>query len=258
MFENELSNIASPMPRESAIAGAINAAQDMIVMHKVSAAMALLASFGFAASAQAAEAGDVQVKLLGTAVLADGKITDVTNNALGVSANTQTEANDNYVPTLAIEYFFSSNVSVETICCLTQHDVDAVAGSIGATSLVGAELVADAKILPATVTLKYHFATEGVKPYVGVGPTYFIFIDEKPGAAAVGLGADGFRLNDSFGVALQAGVDVPIGNNAALTLDAKKYFLSTSAHWFVGSTEVLATDHKLDPWVLSAGVGFTL
>ena len=36
-----------------------------------------------------------------------------------------------------------------------------------------------------------------------------------------------------------------------------RYFLSTSAHWFnAGGTEVLATRHRIDPWVLSAGIGF--
>jgi outer membrane protein len=71
------------------------------------------------------------------------------------------------------------------------------------------------------------------------------------------LGANGFKLDDAFGVALQAGVDVPINDIGMLvSLDAKKYFLSTDAHWYVGGTEVIRTEHKLDPWVLSAGVGF--
>ena len=215
-------------------------------------APALLAAFAFSAPAQAADGeGKWQIKLLGTAVLPDGKITKVDEDLVGLPATLQTKANDNYVPTIAIEYFFTNNISVETICCVTQHDVD------GTTGLPGAELVADAKIIPATVTLKYHLDAGPIKPYVGVGPTYFIFINEKPGAAAVGLGADGFRLNDKFGVALQAGVDVPLGNSGmAISLDAKRYFLETSAHWFVGSTEVIATRHKLDPWVLSAGLGF--
>ncbi len=215
-------------------------------------APALFAAFAFSAPAQAADGeGKWQIKLLGTAVLPNGKITEVNEDLVGLPATLQTEANDNYVPTIAIEYFFTDNISLETICCVTQHDVD------GTTGLPGAELVADAKIIPATFTLKYHLDAGAIRPYIGVGPTYFIFIDEKPGAAAVGLGANGFRLNDKFGVALQAGVDVPLGDSGmALSLDAKKYFLETSAHWFVGDTEVIATRHKLDPWVLSAGIGY--
>ena len=37
-------------------------------------------------------------------------------------ANTQTKANDNYVPTLAIEYFATPNVSIETICSGSRCD----------------------------------------------------------------------------------------------------------------------------------------
>jgi outer membrane protein len=221
-------------------------------MRKAAALLALLSSVALATPSMAAADGKLLVKVLGTAVLPDGKITKVKRDLVGLPAGTQTEANDNVVPTLAIEYFFTPNVSVETICCLTQHDVD------GTTGLPGAELVADAKLIPATFTLKYHPVTVGpIQPYFGAGPAYFLFISDKPGAAARGLGANGFKLDDAFGVALQAGVDVPINDIGMLvSLDAKKYFLSTDAHWYVGGTEVIRTEHKLDPWVLSAGVGF--
>ena len=65
-------------------------------------------------------------------------------------------------------------------------------------------------------------------------------------------------MNDHFGIALQAGVDVPLNDSGmSFSVDAKRYFLSTSAHWFnAGGTEVLATRHRINPWVISAGVGF--
>ena len=221
-------------------------------MRIIIAAAALAAVSVLSTPAQAEEhQGKWQVKLLGSAVLPDGKITRVDEDAVGLPGTLQTKANDNYVPTVAIEYFFTDNISVETICCVTQHDVDGTAG------LPGAELVADAKIIPATLTLKYHLDAGAIRPYIGAGPTYFIFVDEQPGADAVDLGATGLRLNDKLGLALQAGVDVPLGSNGMLlSLDAKKYFLETSAHWFVNDTEVIATRNNLDPWVLSAGVGF--
>jgi outer membrane protein len=217
----------------------------------MTAAAALGAVFALAAPAQA-EAGKWQVKLLGTAVLPDGKIDQVKHDLIGVPAGTDTEANDNYVPTVAIEYFVADNFSIETICCVTQHDVDVSAGP-----LTGAEMVSNAKIVPATVTLKYHFGDGStVTPYVGAGPAYFLVLGDKPGAGAVGLGATDFHLDDSFGFALQAGLDVPVGKGLLISFDAKRYFISADAHWFAGATEVLVTEHQLDPWVLSAGVGF--
>jgi len=174
--------------------------------------------------------------------------------AVGLPAGTQTKANDNdnVVPTVAIEYFFSPNVSLETICCVTQHDVD------GTTGLPGAELVADAQISPAILTLKYHPMPEGsIRPYIGAGPTYFLFIKDKPSAAARGLGANGFKPDWAPGVALQAGVVVPVSESGMVVLlDANKYFVSTDVHWYVNGVEVIRTRHKLNPWVLSAGIGF--
>lgn len=195
--------------------------------------------------------GKLQIKVMGTAVLPDGKITEVVQ-AGPVPAGTQTSANDNFVPTVAIEYFFSPNISLETICCVTQHDVDAVAGP-----LAGAELVSDARVIPATFTVKYHFNPGGISPYVGAGPTYFIWIQDKPGADTIPLGVTSQSLSNELGFALQAGLDVPLNSSGmSLSLDAKRYFVDTTARWFAGGAQVIETEHKLDPWVLSAGVGF--
>ena len=218
--------------------------------NKFALSFATLAIAAFPATASA-EAGDLQVKLLGTLVSPDGEITRVDTDIVGLPAGTQTKANDNFVPTLAIEYYFSDNFSVETICCMTQHDVDAVSG------LPGAELVSNAKVIPATFTAKYHFDLGAVRPYVGAGPTYFLWVGEDPGAATLPLGVTDTDLSDEFGVALQAGFDVDLNDKGlGLTFDAKRYFVDTTAQWYVGDTLAIQTKHKLDPWVLSAGVSY--
>lgn len=200
----------------------------------------------------AAKSGDVQVKIVATLVAPDGKLKDVKLDAIGLPAGVQTKADDNVVPTIAVEYYISDHISIETIAGVTQHDV------VGRGALAGAGLVSDTKIVPATLTLKYHFGKDGgVQPYVGAGPSYFIFIDEKPGAGAITLGATRQKMNDTLGLALQAGVDIPVNDKGlSVTLDAKRYFLRPTARWFAGDTEVLRTRHKLDPWVISAGVGY--
>ena len=199
----------------------------------------------------AAKSGDIQFKLLGTYVAPDGKISDVKIDGIGLPAGTQSKANDNITPTIAIEYFISDNISLETIAGVTQHDVD------GRGALAGAELVADAKIVPATLTIKYHFGQDGgVKPYIGPGPSDDLDHDEKPGATPRTLGATRQQMNDKLGLALQAGIDVPVNDKGlSVTLDATRSFLRPTARWFAGNTEVLRTRHKLDPWVISAGVG---
>ena len=217
----------------------------------LAAATALLALVPNLAAAQD-RAGHLQVKAFLTGVLPDGKIKKVKTDIVGLPADTQTKANDNVVPTVAIEYFFSDNISLETICCLTQHDVD------GTTGLPGAELVSNAKLIPATFTLKAHADLGGVKPYVGAGPAVFLFISDKPGAATIPLGVTNFKLSDEIGLALQAGVDVPLNKNGlGFSIDAKRYFVNSTARWYAGDTLAIETVHKLDPWVLSAGLSYT-
>ena len=201
-------------------------------------------------------AGHVQVKVLGTYVAPDGKITAINTNLPNLPATTQTKANDNVTPTIAVEYFVTDNVSLETIAGMTQHDVDATAGLP-----VGAELVANAKLIPATVTAKYHFdlgqKLGHVKPYVGAGAAYFLWVGDTPGAATRPLGVTRTDLSDEFGGALQAGVDVPVGDKGlGLSVDVKRYFIDTTARWYVGNTLAIETEHKLDPWLISAGLGY--
>lgn len=215
------------------------------------AALALAATPAMAQDGETDLKGEIQIKVLGTAVLPDGKITDINVNLPGLPATLQTKANDNVVPTLAVEYFISNNFSVETIAGTTQHDVDATAG------LPGAELVSDALLLPATVTAKAHFDLGGVKPYVGAGVAYFIWLKDDPGAATLPLGVTDTDLSDEFGFALQAGFDVPVNDKGlGLSVDVKRYFIDTTARWFVGNTLAIETEHKLDPWVISAGVSY--
>ncbi|SLK10026.1 OmpW/AlkL family protein [Novosphingobium mathurense] len=230
-------------------------------MRKLTMMAALAAATAFSAPAMAGSPdGHFQVKVLGTAVLPDGKIDSVKSvdttttlgGAVAALGNPQTRANDNVVPTLALEYFFNKTFSVETICCFTQHHVN------GAGDLAGTELVDHVLILPATLTAKAHLDTGGpIKPYLGAGPALFLVFDEKPGATAAALGIDRVKMSNKLGVAAQAGVDIALGDQGfGLSLDAKKYWMRPTASFYEGDTLALKTRHKLDPWVLSAGVSY--
>ena len=216
------------------------------------AAAAFAASLALAAPAHAGSPeGKLQVKVMATGVLPDGKITRVQTNAIGAPATSDSEASNSVVPTLAVEYFVSPNFSIETICCVTPHDVTGKGG------LAGAKLVDNAIILPATVTLFYHFDLGGVKPNDGAGPAHFFIFSEGVGADAAALGATRVDLSNRFGLALQAGMDVPLNDRGlGFSLDAKRYFVDTTASFYAGNTLALRTDHSLDPWVVSGGLSY--
>jgi hypothetical protein len=47
------------------------------------------------------------------------------------------------------------------------------------------------------------------------------------------------------------------GSRPGLSIDAKKYFVNTTLHVRnAAGTEVLQTEHKIAPWVVSAGVAY--
>lgn len=205
-----------------------------------------------AAPAQAQEAGDIQIKGFITGVLPDGAITEVVTDGIGLPAGSQTEASDSVVPTVAIEYFVSPSFSIETICCVTPHDVR------GAGALADADLINDAIILPASLTAKYHLGLGGgIKPYLGVGVTHFFIFSEGVGADAANLGATDVDLSDEFGFLLQGGVDIALNERGlGLSLDAKRYFVGTTATFRAGNAIALQSKHDLNPWVVSAGLSY--
>lgn len=221
-------------------------------MKKLTIAAALAATTMLASPALAGSPdGKLQVKLLATGVLPDGKVDAVNVNLTAVpTAAIATRANDNVVPTLAVEYYATPNVSVETICCFTQHHVS------GTGAITGTDIAQHLLILPATVTLKYHFDAGAIKPYVGAGPAMFFYFDEKPGATTAALGATRLKMDHRLGAAVQAGFDVPLGDKGlGLSVDAKRYFMKAKTHFYTAAgVEALSTTHKLDPWVVSGGV----
>lgn len=204
------------------------------------------------APASAQEAGDIQIKGFLTAVLPDGAITRVVSDGIGLPAGSQTEASDSVIPTVAIEYFVTPNVSIETICCVTPHDVR------GAGALAGIDLIDDAIILPASLTAKYHVGLGGgIKPYVGAGVTHFFIFSEGVGADAATLGATDVDLSDEFGFLVQGGVDIALNDRGlGLSLDAKRYFVGTTATFRAGNAVALQSEHDLNPWVISAGLSY--
>ena len=231
-------------------------------MRKIMMLAALTAATALTTPAMAAgnPEGKIQVKVMGTAVLPDGGIDKIKYISSGLAStlgsmgvvDPDAKASDNVVPTLAIEYFVNPNVSVETICCFTQHHVN------GAADLAGTNLVNHVLILPATVTAKYHLPLGPIKPYIGAGPSLYVVFDEKPGATAKALGVDKVKLSNSVGLALQGGVDIALGETGmGLSLDAKKYFIKPTAKFYTAAgAKVLETKHDLDPWVVSAGVSY--
>lgn len=166
------------------------------------------------------------------------------------SATIQTIGGDvdiapSYVPELDFTYFFSENWSAELILGTTNHDVKAIQTAAGEIDL------GDVWLLPPTLTLQYHFATEGFRPYIGTGLNYTIFYGVDSGAV------DDVEYDNSVGFAFQGGFDFDLDDKWFLNLDAKYILLSTDAT--VDATTALGAtvgaDVDINPLVIGLGVG---
>jgi outer membrane protein len=147
---------------------------------------------------------------------------------------------DSVVPELDISYFFDKHWAAELILATTEHDVK--------HTPTGLDL-GKTWLLPPTLTVQYHFfpESETFRPYLGAGVNYTMFYKtEEP----KGLNID---YKNNFGVALQAGFDVPLGNGWSFNVDVKKIFLQTDVT--IQPLGVRADAH-IDPWIVGVGLGY--
>ena len=148
---------------------------------------------------------------------------------LGLTVNNKT------IPEVDVSYFFTPNVAAEWILTGPQkHTLRAGGAAIGSL-----------KHLPPTLLLQYHFNTSGIKPYVGAGLNYTRFSSVK---APAGVDID----RNSFGAALQVGVDIPLQKNLYLNLDVKKVFIKTD----VSLAGAKIGTFKVDPVLVGVGLGW--
>ena len=157
------------------------------------------------------------------------------STGLGLSVNNKT------IPEVDITYFFNKNVAAELILTVPQkHDLRSNGTNIGSL-----------KHLPPSLLLQYHFDAPGFKPYVGVGVNYTRFSSvrfDPAVAAALNPSID----KNSWGGALQVGVDIPLQKNLYLNFDVKKVYIKTDV--FAGGAK--QGTFKVDPVLVGVGLGW--
>jgi outer membrane protein len=190
------------------------------------------------------------VRVLATGVLPDTSADGISVGGTPTFPADNYEVSDELIPALTLSYFFNKNLALELFCCFAKHDIDGkgVLGTI-------APDVGDTWIFPPALTLQYHFdPIAGWKPYVGVGTQFIAFFDTNSND----LGGS-MDIDNAWGFTLQAGVDIELGQGWYLNADVKKTWLDTS--WTITGSPVTAGapitgSFDLDPWIVSAGVGY--
>ncbi|WP_458734229.1 OmpW family outer membrane protein [Zobellella taiwanensis] len=181
-------------------------------------------------SAFAHQAGDILVR--GGAIMVSP--TTDSNDTLDVQPNTQLG--------LTLSYMITDNWGVELLAATPfSHSVE-----------MGGSEVAKVKHLPPSLMAQYYFgnAQSKVRPYVGAGINYTTFFDEEAKGTLAAAGSP-VELDDSWGIAAQAGLDMKINEN---------WFVNGSV-WYMDIDTDVKTDlgtfkTSIDPIGLMVGLGY--
>lgn len=222
----------------------------MTTFRKTLAATAVLGAM-LSATPAFAEQGDWLLRARAINVIPNESSSDI----LPAFPGEDVSVDNSVMPEFDITYMATDNIGFELIAAVTQHTAT---GQKGTTAALGP--LANTWVLPPTLTVQYHFAPEGkVRPYVGAGVNYTIFFAEDASNALEGaIGPTDVNLDDSFGFALQAGIDVELNERVFLNFDIKYIDMDTTARFSPTAIGPQTVDISLDPLVIGVGVGIKL
>lgn len=205
---------------------------------------ALAATLGLAAGpAAAVQQGDILVRAGVAHVAPSGESDEIT----AIAAGAKVEADSGTSFGINFTYMVTDNIGVQALAAWPfNHDIEAKG------SIAGLNEVAETDHLPPTVTVQWHFAPQSnIRPYVGAGINYTTFFDEGTKGALAG---HNLSLDDSWGYALEAGLDVDINNNWFVSGQVWYMDIDTEAS-LTGPVYNTKFDVEIEPWVFMVGVG---
>lgn len=148
---------------------------------------------------------------------------------------------------LDFTYFFTPNISLNLIAATTRHDAEVSNSAIGLVDL------GHVWALPPALTVQYHpLPASRYSPYVGVGVNYTMFYGEGGGYSAPVLKVD---VENSFGFALNAGIDIELAPNWLLNFDVKWIYMRPDVTVDTAVGRINATAN-IDPFVFGVGVRY--
>ncbi|WP_241665451.1 OmpW/AlkL family protein [Teichococcus oryzae] len=155
------------------------------------------------------------------------------------------EASDTVTPQLDLTYFVTPRLSLNLIAATSRHDVKVGGSALGEVDL------GRVWALPPTLTVQFHPLPQSrVSPYVGAGVNYTVFYGEGGGRTPPVSKVD---VENSWGWALNAGIDYEVAPNWLINVDAKKLFLRPDVSVNGGAIGARA---ELDPWIIGAAIRY--
>lgn len=179
------------------------------------------------------------------------------STAVGVNSNTQLG--------LTVDYQIDKNWTVELIAATPfSHDIEVEGSAIDGLD------IGNTKHLPPTLLAQYHFDLGDSKldPFVGLGLNYTKFFDSSASGALkstlqalkVANANDDvdLKLSDSWGLAIQAGVNYQLDQHWGLHLMVSKMDIDTTGEVRLNGATIQSVDVQIDPLVVMAGVRWSM
>ncbi|MDA0978493.1 MAG: outer membrane beta-barrel protein [Proteobacteria bacterium] len=217
-------------------------------------AIVLVALITAACSAQAHEKGDFIVRAGLANVSPDASSSALVLDGAAIGGS-EADVDDNTQLGLTFTYMLSDNWALDVLASTPfKHDISADTGALGLGTIDAGETTH----LPPTVSLLYFPAdsSSSFQPYLGLGLNYTIFFDEDVDAQLEGvLGRGKLDLENSLGVALQAGFDYNLSDQLLLNAGVFWIDIDTDADFKFANNRI-KTDVEIDPLVYMVTLGW--
>ena len=191
---------------------------------------------------------------------------NVVETVAGLPQNSSQLAVDNNTQLgLTLDYAFTDNWTLEVVAATPfSHDIT-LNSTVGA---VNGLKVGDTKHLPPTVLAQYHFFSkqDAFRPFVGLGLNYTLFFSEGVNqeltdvlvatGAATASDKVSLHLDDSFGVALQAGFNYQVNQKWGIHGMVAWADIDSDAEVRVNGAAVQPIDVTIDPMIFMLGAKY--
>jgi outer membrane protein len=227
----------------------------------------IIASLILAASAAPAMANwSVNVGAITVTPQGSSSHLNVVETVAGLPANsTELSVNNNTQLGLTLDYQLNKNWTLELIAATPfRHDIQVEGSAIDGLP------IGSTKHLPPTLLAQYHLdlGDSRFTPFIGLGLNYTNFFQEQASTELVRTlqalnvtDADDkveLKLKDSWGLAMQAGVNIKLAAQWSAHLMLSKMDIDTEGRVLVNSSTVQSVDVSIDPyvWMLAARYSF--
>lgn len=223
--------------------------------------VASLAVLGFAGPA----AADISVNVGAIGVMPNDdsaslpvieSVAGMTSGSTGVTVDNNTQLG------ITLDYQLDKNWSLELIAATPfKHEIH------GTGSLAGLK-IGETKHLPPTLLAQYHFdfGGERIDPFIGLGVNYTTFFEEKVSPELAAVLTDlavvtasddvDLALSNSWGYALQAGVNIAMTERWGVHLMVSRMAIDTVADVRINGTTIESAAVDIDPTVAMLGIRY--